>query len=217
VVEGGDLTAIVRDNGIGIAPEMREAIFDMFSQADRSLERATMGLGVGLSLSKRLVELHGGSIEAKSEGPGKGAEFVVRIPVLATDVSRDYRPTKIDALGLGRHRILVADDNQDFAVSLAAMLRGLGNQVRVEHDGAAALAAAEEQNPDIAFLDIGLPKLNGFDLARRLRELNATTILVAVTGWGQERDRTLAREAGFDDYMVKPLEIDKLQTILRGK
>ena len=215
-VEGGELTASVRDNGIGIAPEMREAIFNMFSQADRSLERATMGLGVGLSLSKRLVELHGGSIEVKSEGAGKGAEFVVRIPVLASDVYSQSGKLVVD-LGLSRHRILVADDNQDFAMSLAAMLRGLGNQVRVEHDGAAALAAAEEQKPDIAFLDIGLPKLNGFDLARRLRGLNATAILVAVTGWGQESDRTLAKEAGFDDYLVKPLEIDKLQSILRGK
>jgi len=215
VVEGGELIARVRDNGIGIAPEMRERIFDMFAQADRSLERSGMGLGVGLSLTRRLVELHGGTIEVKSEGVGKGAEFIVRIPVLATDVGRERRPVKIDSRA-ARHRILLADDNTDFAMSLAAVLRSMGSDVRIEHDGAAALATAEEFKPNIAFLDIGLPKLNGFDLARKLRSLNATTILVAVTGWGQASDRQLAKEAGFDDYMVKPVDLDKLQSILRG-
>jgi signal transduction histidine kinase/CheY-like chemotaxis protein len=217
-VEGGELEASVRDNGIGIAPEMREVIFDMFAQADRSLERSTMGLGVGLSLSRRLVELHGGSIEVKSEGAGRGAEFIVRIPVLSADASRPFQSSTTMSLGeRERHRILLADDNEDFAVSLAAVLRGMGNEVRVEHDGAAALVAAEEFRPDIAFLDIGLPKLNGFDLARKLRSLNATSILVAVTGWGQSSDRQLAKDAGFDDYMVKPVEIEKVQAILRGK
>jgi signal transduction histidine kinase len=215
-VEGGELVASVRDNGIGVAPEMRELIFDMFAQADRSLERSTMGLGVGLSLSRRLVELHGGSIEVKSEGTGRGAEFIVRIPVLVADAARPFHSTAM-APGSRGHRILLADDNQDFAVSLAAVLRGMGNEVRVEHDGAAALVAAEEFRPDIAFVDIGLPKLNGFDLARKLRGMNATSILVAVTGWGQSSDRQLAKDAGFDDYMVKPVEIEKVQAILRGK
>ena len=197
---------------------MREEIFEMFSQADRSLERNTMGLGVGLSLSRRLVELHGGSIEVKSEGSGRGAQFTVRIPVLHTDIGRE-RPTAPTALSRAgaRHRILLADDNRDFAVSLAALLRGMGNEVRVEHDGAAALGAAEDFRPDLAFLDIGLPKLNGFDLARKLRELNPGRVqLVAVTGWGQEADRKLAREAGFDDYIVKPIELDKLQSLLNS-
>jgi signal transduction histidine kinase len=214
-VQAGELFAHVRDNGIGVAPEMREVIFDMFSQADRSLERSTMGLGVGLSLSRRLVELHGGTIEVKSEGIGRGTEFTVRIPMLHTDIGRE-RQSGATALARtsARHRILLADDNRDFAVSLAALLRGMGNEVRVEHDGAAALAAAEDFRPDLAFLDIGLPKLNGFDLARKLRGLNPSGILVAVTGWGQEADRKLAREAGFDDYIVKPIEIDKLQSLL---
>jgi two-component system, sensor histidine kinase len=214
-VQAGELFAHVRDNGIGVAPEMREVIFDMFSQADRSLERSTMGLGVGLSLSRRLVELHGGTIEVKSEGIGRGTEFTVRIPMLHTDIGRE-RLSGATALARtsARHRILLADDNRDFAVSLAALLRGMGNEVRVEHDGAAALAAAEDFRPDLAFLDIGLPKLNGFDLARKLRGLNPSGILVAVTGWGQEADRKLAREAGFDDYIVKPIEIDKLQSLL---
>jgi nitrogen-specific signal transduction histidine kinase len=216
-LDGGELAASVRDNGIGIAPEMRETIFEMFAQADRSLERATTGLGVGLSLSRRMVELHGGTIEAKSEGEGRGAEFIVRIPAGQTAVSREHPQAPGRDLRDSRHRILLADDNRDFAVSLAALLRSMGNDVRVEHDGAAALAAAEEYRPDFAFLDIGLPKLNGFDLARKLRERIAPCTLVAVTGWGEASDRKLARDAGFDDYIVKPVELERVQSILRGE
>jgi signal transduction histidine kinase len=218
-VEGAEMVARVRDSGVGIAPDMIEEIFEMFAQADRSLERSTMGLGVGLSLTRRLVELHGGSIEAKSPGLGGGAEFIVRIPVLTPQKIPSMSEELATAKGAdGGHRILLADDNVDFADSLAAVLRRLGNEVRVEHDGPAALAAAEEFRPDIAFLDIGLPKLNGFDLARGLRGHPVTrgTILVAVTGWGQPNDRVLAKEAGFDDYMVKPVEIPRIQSILRG-
>jgi CheY-like chemotaxis protein len=211
--------ARVCDNGIGIAPEMRERIFEMFAQADRSLERTAAGLGVGLSLSRRLVELHGGTLEARSEGPGRGAEFIVRIPAAqsaAAPRAPALAPAERDARD-SQHRILVADDNRDFALSLSALLRGMGNDVRVEHDGAAAAAAAAEYRPDFAFLDIGLPKLNGFDLARRLRASHPACILVAVTGWGQESDRALAKSAGFDDYLVKPVEIDRLQAVLRAK
>jgi CheY-like chemotaxis protein len=189
----------------------------MFAQADRSLERSTMGLGVGLSLSRRLVELHGGSIQARSEGAGRGAEFVVRIPVQQGETRISLSEKGSQSAGQARHRILLADDNQDFAVSLALLLRGMGHEVRVEHDGAAALAAAGEFQPDIAFLDIGLPKLNGFDLARGLRALNAGGILVAVTGWGQPSDRQKAKDAGFDDYMVKPVEIDRIRALLEAK
>jgi len=218
-VAAGELVARVRDSGVGIAAEMREEIFEMFAQADRSLERSTMGLGVGLSLARRLVELHGGTISVSSAGPGKGAEFVVRIPVCGGSVVRpdsSFRENR--SLSAKPHRILLADDNLDFASSFATLLRRMGNEVRVEHDGPAALAAAPEFRPEIAFLDIGLPKLNGFDLARRLRELPATarSRLVAVTGWGQPSDRQLASEAGFDDYMVKPVEIERIQAILRA-
>jgi two-component system, sensor histidine kinase len=215
----GELVARVRDSGIGIAAEMREEIFEMFAQADRSLERSTMGLGVGLSLARRLVELHGGTISASSAGPGKGAEFVVRIPVSGGSVVlADLSFQESKSLSAKPHRILLADDNLDFASSFATLLRRMGNEVRVEHDGPAALAAAHEFCPEIAFLDIGLPKLNGFDLARRLRGLPATAAsrLVAVTGWGQPSDRKLASEAGFDDYMVKPVEIERIQAILRA-
>ena len=221
LLDGTELAASVRDNGIGIAPEMRETIFEMFAQADRSLERSATGLGVGLSLSRRLVELHGGTIEANSAGAGRGAEFIVRIPAAATAAGRERVLASRRDLRGSRHRILLADDNRDFAVSLAALLRGMGNDVRVEHDGAAALAAAEEYRPDFAFLDIGLPKLNGFDLARKLRTRDAPGIrrctLVAVTGWGQDADRKLASDAGFDDYIVKPVELERVQSILRGE
>ena len=215
---GGELVARVRDNGVGIAPEMREEIFEMFAQADRSLERSTMGLGVGLSLARRLVELHGGSITAASEGPGKGAEFVVRIPLEQGATVAPAQEKSALRASARAHRILLADDNLDFASSLATLLRRMGNEVRIEHDGPAALAAAAEFRPDVAFLDIGLPKLNGFDLARRLRGLAATanSTLVAVTGWGQPSDRQLAAEAGFDDYMVKPVELERVQAILRA-
>jgi signal transduction histidine kinase len=216
----GELVARVRDSGVGIAAEMREEIFEMFAQADRSLERSTMGLGVGLSLARRLVELHGGTISVSSAGPGKGAEFVVRIPLAGErqPAFRDDLAPLVRASSARPHRILLADDNLDFASSFATLLRRMGNEVRVEHDGPAALAAAGEFRPEIAFLDIGLPKLNGFDLARRLRGLSATSgsKLVAVTGWGQPSDRQLASEAGFDDYMVKPVEIERIQAILRA-
>ena len=213
----GELSARVRDNGIGIAPEMLEPIFDMFAQADRSLERSAAGLGVGLSLSRRLVELHGGSVTGHSDGIGRGAEFTVRIPLLAAE--GDALPRARGAAGEapGRQRILLVDDNVDFADSLAAMLRAMGHEVRVEHDGLAACVAAAEFRPGIAFLDIGLPKLNGYDLARRLRAAPETrnAILVAVTGWGQPGDRQRAKEAGFDEHMVKPVEMDRLQAILQ--
>jgi CheY-like chemotaxis protein len=214
----GEMTARVRDNGIGIAPEMLEPIFDMFAQADRSLERSAAGLGVGLSLSRRLVELHGGSLSARSDGIGRGAEFTVRIPLLAADGDAAPRPRGAGGGASGRHRILLVDDNVDFADSLAAMLRAMGHEVRVEHDGLAACAAAAEFRPGLAFLDIGLPKLNGYDLARRLRDAPETrnAILVAVTGWGQPGDRQRAKEAGFDQHMVKPIEMERLQAILRA-
>ena len=216
-LEGSELVARVRDNGIGIAPEMLEPIFDMFAQADRSLERTAMGLGVGLSLTRRLVELHAGSVVARSGGLGRGAEFVVRVPVMTEPEAASDKQSVVRGQRPGaRHRILLADDNEDFAASMAAVLRGMGHEVRVEYDGAAALAAAAEYRPSMCFLDIGLPKLSGYDLARRLRATpaGAGSILVAVTGWGQPGDRQLAKEAGFDEHMVKPVDFDRVRAIL---
>jgi two-component system, sensor histidine kinase len=217
-LEGEELVARVCDNGIGIAPDMLESIFDMFAQADRSLERSTAGLGVGLALSRRLVELHGGSIVAKSAGIGQGSEFTVRIPVPSAQASaRLAGPGRQAENGAARkQRILLVDDNEDYAMSLATVLGAMKHDVRVAHDGASGLAMAREFRPEFAFLDIGMPKMNGFQLARRLREApeTAATILVAVTGFSQPSDREAGRRAGFDTYLVKPVEIDRLKEIL---
>lgn len=219
-LEQGGIAVRVCDNGIGISAEMLSKIFDMFTQADYSLERSHAGLGVGLTLSRRLVELHGGTIEAHSEGEGKGSMFIVRLPA-RLETAREpeaYRGSKA-AQEAVRHRILLADDNVDFATSMGALLSAMGHQVLVTHDGAAALEAAPGFEPDFAFLDIGLPKLNGYELARRLRQRPATAdiVLVAVTGWGQDKDRALAREAGFDHHLVKPVAFAQIQAVLHAK
>lgn len=215
---GDSVTVTVADNGIGIAPGMQQSIFEMFTQVDHSLERTQAGLGVGLTLAKRLIELHGGTLEAHSEGLNRGSEFVVRLPAAtATTPGPQAVPgTGADGMASG-HRILVADDNIDFATSFALILRMLGNDVRVVHDGAAALEAAASLKPAFCFLDIGLPKINGYDLAQRLRQMPATahSTLIAVTGWGQEKDRQRAHEAGFDHHMVKPVDPNAIETLLR--
>jgi signal transduction histidine kinase len=211
--EEGQAVVRVRDNGIGLAPESLAAIFDMFVQVDRSLERSHAGLGVGLTLSRQLVTLHGGVIEAKSGGAGKGSEFTVRLPLAGAKLAQVAAPR---ARSTQARRILLADDNVDFANSLAELLSARGHDVRVAHNGAEALAAAASFNPDFAFLDIGMPKVHGYDVARRLRELPTTSdcVLVAVTGWGQEDDRKRAREAGFDRHLVKPVDPAEIETIL---
>jgi CheY-like chemotaxis protein len=218
-VKDGEMIGRVRDNGVGINAGMIESIFEMFAQVDRSLERNASGLGVGLSISRKLVELHGGILEAKSEGVGRGAEFTVRMPAgeaEAEEPRTEGVTLKVPDSGEHRPLVLVVDDNKDFAMSLGRMVQAMGYEVRVEHDGLAGLAAAEAIHPRIAFLDIGMPKLNGYELARRLRALPATAacVLIAVTGWGQASDRQRAREAGFDEHVVKPLEPDHLQRLL---
>jgi len=215
-VEGDTLVTSVRDHGVGIAPDQLESIFEMFVQGDASLERKVGGLGVGLALARRLVELHGGSLVAYSAGKNRGAEFVARLPLGSGALAAN---TRLDARRGQRatpQRVLVVDDNRDFASSLAQILRTLGHEVRVEHDGLDGLAAASEFEPDVAFLDIGMPRLNGFDLARKLRAAPQTrrTLLVAITGFGQPADHERGREAGFDLYLVKPLQIDRLHDIL---
>jgi CheY-like chemotaxis protein len=218
-IEGDEMVATVRDSGIGIAPEMVDELFEMFAQADRSLERPTAGLGVGLSLARRLVELHGGTLTVRSAGLGHGSEFTVRIPVRVQSAGiAEMVPRYEDHDAATAQRILLVDDNIDFANSLALLLRELGHEVHTEHDGAAALAAVVQFKPDVAFLDIGLPKLNGYDLARRLRNLPETAgiLLVAVTGWGQPADHRLAVEAGFDEYLVKPVSLQDVKTLLYG-
>jgi signal transduction histidine kinase len=216
-LRGDELVAKVRDEGIGIAPGMLESIFDMFAQADRSLERSTAGLGVGLALSRRLVELHGGSIVARSEGPGKGSEFEVRIPAPgAAEAAGRARGQGGASEGAKRHRILLVDDNEDYAQSLARVLHAMGNEVRVAHDGASGLQAAREFRPSVALLDIGMPRMNGFELARKLREMPETvgTILLAVSGFSQPADRERGRQSGFDEYLVKPVAVERLKALL---
>ncbi|MGB9989209.1 ATP-binding protein [Massilia sp. SM-13] len=217
-VADGQLSLSVRDNGIGIEPAMLGDIFEMFIQADSSLERTTAGLGVGLSLARRLVELHGGSIVAHSEGKGRGSEFVLTLPVMASAAGVAAR-SEPSPLAAGPYRILLADDNIDFVNAIGALLRTMGHTVQISHDGAQALAAAEAFTPDFAFLDIGLPHLNGYDLARALRRMPLLdkTVLVAVTGWGQQKDRQMAFDAGFQGHLVKPVSIEQILAILAGE
>ncbi len=211
----------VRDNGVGIPPHMLPRIFEMFTQVDRSLDRAQGGLGIGLTLVRRLVDMHGGTVEARSDGPGKGSEFIVRLPI-ARDAAAE-RPQGSCEKGsapLRRrgHRILVVDDNQDAANSLAMLLRMKGHDVRTAYDGLEAIDAAISHKPEIVLLDVGLPRLNGFDVARRLRESEdlRTVILVALTGWGHDEDRRRSKEAGFDHHMVKPADPAALDRVLES-
>jgi signal transduction histidine kinase len=206
------VTVRVIDNGIGIADEMLGPVFQMFAQADESLERVHGGLGVGLTLARHLVELHNGTIEAQSEGAGRGSTFVVRLPrapAAPRIAVHNAAPTSggeaPDGSTAGK-RVLIADDNVDFATSLEAILTALGHDVLVTHDGDAALETALRVVPDIAFVDIGLPGRNGYDVARSIRERGIGCKLIAVTGWGQDDDRRRSREAGFDVHLVKPVE-----------
>lgn len=216
----GGIVATVRDDGIGIAPEMIGRIFEMFVQADRSLERTNAGLGVGLSLSRRLVELHGGTLEAKSAGPGRGAEFIVRLPgiVIETRAARTAA-ADADAAGAVARRILVVDDNRDFADTTATLLGAFGHEVRVAYDGAAGLDEAARFAPHIALVDIGMPLLNGYELAQRLRERpsGVGTILVATSGWGQAHDQRRAYDAGFDEFLVKPVDPERIIALLKRR
>jgi PAS domain S-box-containing protein len=207
----------VRDTGIGIPAAALPTLFDMFSQVDRSMERTTGGLGIGLALVKGLVEMHGGTVAAESPGLGRGSTFTVTLPLLA-DLPVP-RPTASDdrqtALG-PRRRILVVDDNRDGADSLAMMLRLLNNEVQTVNDGVEALNAAERFQPEVILMDVGMPRLNGLDATRRIREQvwgRAVTI-IALTGWGQVGDRERSREAGCDGHLVKPVNLPDLQLLL---
>jgi two-component system, sensor histidine kinase len=207
----------IRDTGIGMAPEVIERMFDMFAQADASHARVQGGLGIGLTLARSLVEMHGGTVTAHSEGPGRGSELVVRLPRAGGAATRAFAappeaPAKIQA----PTRVLVVDDNQDAADSLGAMLKMLGAEVDVAHSGAAALEAVQARAPAIAFLDIGMPDMDGYEVARRIRAAPRSkyTMLVALTGWGQEKDRRETKAAGFHHHLVKPTDIRTIQAVL---
>ena len=217
--QGSDVVVTVTDNGLGIPAEVLPCIFDMFTQVDRSLERSQGGLGIGLSLVRGLVEMHGGRVEAHSDGRGKGSVFSVRLPVSLAP-GRSPRQDESTAQGhrSSRHRILVVDDNKDSAVSLAMMLRIMGHETFTAHDGLEAVEAAAAYRPDVVLLDIGLPRLNGYDVCRRIREQawGKNTVLIALTGWGQDEDKCRSKEAGFNFHMVKPVDPAALEKLLAG-
>jgi signal transduction histidine kinase len=219
---GDQATVSVRDDGVGIEPDMLSRVFDMFTQADQTRERASGGLGIGLTLVRNLVELHGGSVEARSEGPGLGSEFIVRLPLAASFVAASAPATRqgVETAGrcadLSALRVLLVDDNRDAADSLAMLLRMAGAQVQVAHDGPSALDALGPHRPHVALLDIGMPGMNGYELATQIRKRpeGRRTTLVALTGWGQEDDRRRSRAAGFEHHLVKPVAPRLLQDLL---
>jgi signal transduction histidine kinase/ActR/RegA family two-component response regulator len=217
-VEDKTLVLVVSDNGIGIAPDMLNSVFDMFVQVDSTLERTNAGLGVGLSLARRLVELHGGTIEARSAGLNRGSEFSVRLPIVV-EPELPTKTTPAAFMSSETFRILLADDNVDFVNSIGALLSAMGHSVVITHNGPDALTAAARFCPDYAFLDIGLPLMSGYDLARGIRQIacGKLTVMIAVTGWGQEKDRQLAFEAGFDHHMVKPVRFEQIEEILSNR
>jgi PAS domain S-box-containing protein len=208
----------VRDTGIGIAAEMLPRVFDLFTQADRSLDRSQGGLGIGLTLVRRLVEMHGGQVRASSPGPGRGSKFEVWLPIGEKQPeSPPHRGQEEDVQGATARRILLVDDNRDAAQSLSVLLRAAGHDVCLAHDGPSALALAGTVQPEVVLLDIGLPGMDGYEVARRLRRLSGLekVLLVALTGYGQEEDRWRSCEAGFDRHLVKPVDLDTLQALLK--
>jgi PAS domain S-box-containing protein len=215
---GGEVIVTVKDTGIGLAADQLPHIFQMFTQVDRSLERSQGGLGIGLTLVHRLVEMHGGSVEATSEGPGKGSEFVVRLPLVLDASAAQESGGAVEHSVRSSLRILVVDDNQDGADSLSEMLKLVGNDTCTAYDGQAAVDAAGEFRPDVILLDIGMPKLNGYEACRRIREQpgGESIVLIAVTGWGQDDDRRRSHVAGFDHHMVKPVDPRALMELLAG-
>jgi CheY-like chemotaxis protein len=212
---GGEASISVRDDGDGIDPEALPRMFEMFTRGDRAKSRTQGGLGVGLALARRLATMHGGTLEGHSDGPGRGTEMVLRLPLAAPP--RTVAPAgdepRADAAGL---RVLVVDDNVDAAESLAMMLRIMGCEARTAHDGASAIRLCEAWHPAIVLLDIGMPEMDGYDVIGRLRPRypSSRMRIVAVTGWGQEEDRRRTGAAGFDGHLVKPVEPSALQALL---
>jgi CheY-like chemotaxis protein/two-component sensor histidine kinase len=219
-LENDEVLVRVRDNGCGIAADMLPRVFDLFSQADRSSARSQGGLGLGLALVKRIVTLHGGHVEAHSEGVGCGSEFVVRLPRLPPCVDDDSNdigaPARVSSDGAGTH-VLIVDDNRDAADLLATLLQTQGYDVAVEYDSHSAMTRARLERPEIILLDIGLPQIDGHELARRFRANpeTASATLIAISGYGQQIDRQRSRQAGFDHHMVKPVAPEQLLAVLR--
>jgi PAS domain S-box-containing protein len=215
-VQGDSVVLEVRDNGVGIAPDMLARIFDMFAQGGRTTEQSQGGLGVGLSLSRRLIELHGGTLEARSDGLDRGSEFTIRLPLARASNADTSLDSGRAVSASARRRVLVVDDNVDAADSMAMMLGMDGHDVHTAHDGPQALDAVDRLAPDLVLLDIGLPSMNGYEVAGLLRERHPhrRMSLVAATGWSQDKDRELSREAGFDHHLVKPLDIEAVRQLI---
>ena len=214
----GDMAVIrVKDSGIGIPSEVLPRIFEMFTQAGFALDRSQGGLGVGLALVERLVRLHGGTVTAYSAGEGHGSQFAVKLPIAPAQRTAVTERTETELPTAGnRCRVLVVDDNVDSVDSLAMLLRMMGHEVATASDGESALTKAEEFKPDVGILDIGLPKVNGYDLAKQIRQRpwGKDVVLVALTGWGQAQHRLRSQESGFNHHLTKPVEFDLLQQIL---
>jgi two-component system CheB/CheR fusion protein len=215
--EGNQVTVAVRDTGIGIPASALPRVFEMFSQGDRSLERGAGGLGIGLALVKGLVEMHGGTVQAESPGEGQGSTFTVRLRVQEDRAepsagTAEGGPEAAEA----KRRILVVDDNEDSAVSLEMMLQLLGNEVRSAHDGYRAVELAGQFRPQVILMDIGMPHLNGYEATKRIREQpwGRDMVIIALSGWGQEKDRAKSKEAGCDGHLVKPVELSELEKLL---
>ena len=215
-LDGEEAIVTVTDSGIGIPADKLDAIFEMFTQVDSSLEQSQAGLGIGLTLVKRIVELHGGTVTARSAGAGRGSTFEVRLPAIReADIVASPAEDEPQASNT-TYRILVVDDNQDSADSLAMLMELHGHDVYIAHDGQSALDSAEQHRPDVVLLDIGLPVLNGHDVCRRIRQQpwGQTMVLIALTGWGQDDDRRRSQEAGFDGHLVKPVDHTRLLALL---
>jgi CheY-like chemotaxis protein len=217
--QGENVIIKVKDTGIGITPELRPRLFDLFAQGDRSAARSEGGLGIGLTLVKSLVEMHDGTITVESEGANKGSEFTLSMPALKESVVPKRKPKAELPTFLTGSRVLVVDDNVDTAKSLARLLRLLSHEVAIAHDGKAAIEAARALRPDVVLLDIGLPGMNGYEVAAQLRqeECCKDAVIVAVSGYGQEEDRRRSQHAGFDHHLVKPIEYDALMALLTSR
>jgi two-component system CheB/CheR fusion protein len=217
-VERDDSNAVFRiaDTGVGIPPEQLTRIFEMFVQGDTSLERTQSGLGIGLTLVKQLAEMHGGAVEASSGGQGAGAEFIVRLPIKDAVPNTNHNSAKPQPRKMDYGRILVVDDNRDSAESLARLLKVCGSNTRAAFDGIEALEVGAEFQPNVVLLDIGMPRLNGYDTARRIRQepWGRDAVLIALTGWGKDEDRRRSGEAGFDSHVVKPVVVEQLDSLL---
>lgn len=215
-LSGLEVRVRVKDNGSGVSRDQLDRIFEMFTQVDKTLERSQGGLGIGLMLVRRLVEMHGGSVRAFSEGLGLGTEFVVVLPL--NDGKADAAGSSPAAATAPAHRILVVDDNRDVVESLVTLLQLQGHEVRAAHEGAQALELGEQLRPDFVLMDIGMPGMNGYEACRRMRQCGwgQQATLIALTGWSQEDDRRSSQAAGFDAHLVKPVDMDQLEAILAG-